>query len=116
MSEAGSGRDAPTMCSRLQDRTWWQAWLLGAGKATSDGGTQVRLAHQLPGGPAEGHAPHCPFDGQAHRKVSQVSRAQVKQELVQEGCTETAILNSLTPRAPRRRPGDPALVKDAGSG
>lgn len=116
VSEAGSGRDAPTVCSRLQDRTWWQAWLLGAGKVTSDGGTQVRLAHQLPGGPAEGHAPHCPFDGQAHRKVSQVSRAQVKQELVQEGCTETAILNSLTPRAPRRRPGDPALVKDAGSG
>lgn len=31
------------------------------------------------------------------------------------GVQRAAILNGLTPRAPRRRPGDPALVKDAGS-
>lgn len=37
MSEAGSGRDAPTVCSRLQDRTWWQAWLLGAGRLPAMG-------------------------------------------------------------------------------
>ena len=32
------------------------------GKVTCYGGTDVRLAHPLPGKPAEGHVPHSPFD------------------------------------------------------
>ena len=34
----------------------------GERDVTSHKGTNIRLAHQLPGKPAEEQAPHCPFD------------------------------------------------------
>ena len=75
------------------------------GVAQVTGGIDIRLAHRLPGKPAEGHAPHCPFDKlswwkcsdlkvrtitswgqrQVCRKASHVSRVEVKQALVEQG-------------------------------
>ena len=72
----------------VSSRSW------GEGEVTS-----IRLAHQLPGKQAEGHAPHLPFDklsrwrcsdlkvrviisrSRGQGKVSPVSRVQVKQAL-----------------------------------
>ena len=51
----------------------------GEGAITSYKGTDNRWAHSLAGKPAEGHAPHSPFDKNNHqlrpgwRKVSHVS-------------------------------------------
>ena len=44
-------------------RTWWQSSLQGGkGRLPVTGGIEGRLAHGLPGKPAERDAPHCPFD------------------------------------------------------
>ena len=45
-------------------RIWWQS--PGKGRLPVIGGIDVRLAHQLPGKPAEGHTPHPNFDKNNH--------------------------------------------------
>lgn len=116
VSEAGSGRDAPTVCSRLQDRTWWQAWLLGAGRLPAMGELRSGWHISYQGDQQRGTPLTAPLmDKHTGRSV----RLQGTGEAGTGpggGVQRAAILNGLTPRAPRRRPGDPALVKDAGSG
>ena len=72
----------------------------GKGRLPVIGGNDVRLAHQLPGKPADGHAHHCPFDKEARkitgwgleqvcRAVGRVSRVWVRPALVEQGCTKS---------------------------
>ena len=43
---------------QMAGRTWQQSSL----RRGEEGGIDIRVAHQLPGKPAEGHAPHYHFD------------------------------------------------------
>ena len=48
--------------SGFMDRGSYMSKVAGGGKLPVIGGTDVRLAHWLPGKPAEEHAPQHPFD------------------------------------------------------
>ena len=63
MSEAGSWSNTP-LCEtdRGQNTAAVLCSGVGEGKVTSYRGIDVRLVHQLPRKPAEGPAPHRPFD------------------------------------------------------
>ena len=105
----------PHCVQQTASRPWWQSSLLGRKEVTSYGGIDIRLAHQLPGKPAEEYTPHHPLDklswwrcsdlkvkritswglGQVCRKVSHVSVDEVGSGWAGD-VQRTAILSGLT--------------------